>query len=59
MLKKYLLLFLIFFVFNSYSYSASSGSGNNDGKSIKINNFKKGSNLIKQAKKYETNFLKH
>jgi tetratricopeptide (TPR) repeat protein len=53
MLKKYLLLFLIFFVFNSYSYSASSGSGNNDGKSLKVNNFKKASNLIKQAKKYE------
>lgn len=54
MQKKYILLFLFFFIFNSYAYSASSGSsGNNDGKSIKINNFKKGSNFIKQAKKYE------
>ena len=54
MLKKYLLLLLFFFAFNSYCYSASSGSGNNDGKSLKIDNFKKASNLIKQAKKYET-----
>ena len=54
MQKKYILIFLFFFIFNSYAYSASSGSsGNNDGKSIKINNFKKGSNFIKQAKKYE------
>ena len=54
MQKKYILLFLFFFIFNSYAYSASSGSsGNNDGKSIKVNNFKKGSNFIKQAKKYE------
>jgi tetratricopeptide (TPR) repeat protein len=54
MLKKYLLLFLFLFTFNSYCYSASSGSGNNDGKSLKIDNFKKASSLIKQAKKYET-----
>jgi len=54
MQKKYILIFLFFFIFNSYAYSASSGSsGNNDGKSIKVNNFKKGSNFIKQAKKYE------
>ena len=68
MLKKYLLLFLFLFTFNSYCYSASSGSGNNDGKSLKIDNFKKASSLIKQAKKYETKgksekakkiFLKH
>ncbi|MDB4845728.1 tetratricopeptide repeat protein [Pelagibacteraceae bacterium] len=51
MKKKYILL-LVFFIFNTYAYSASSG-GSNDGSSIKINNFKKGSNLIKQAKKYE------
>tara|TARA_Y100000741_G_scaffold354617_1_gene329102 strand:- start:601 stop:1104 length:504 start_codon:yes stop_codon:yes gene_type:complete len=54
MQKKYILIFLFFFIFNSYAYSASSGSsGNNDGKSIKVNNFKLGSNFIKQAKKYE------
>jgi len=53
MLKKYILLLLVFFIFDSYAYSASNSDGNNDGKSIKINNFKKGSSLIKQAKKYE------
>ena len=54
MLKKYLLLLLISFIFNSYAYSASNSGGNNDGKSLKVNNYKIGSNLIKQTKKYET-----
>ena len=68
MLKKYLLLLSVSLIFNSFAYSASNSSGNNDGKSLTINNFKKGSSLIKQAKKYEAkgksekakkNFLKH
>ena len=54
MLKKYLLLLLVSFIFNSYAYSASNSGDDNDGKSTKINNFKKGSSLIKQAKKHET-----
>ena len=53
MLKKYLLFLLISFIFNSYTYSASNSGGDNNGKSIKVNNYKKGSSLIKQAKKYE------
>ena len=53
MLKKSLLLLLISFIFNSYAYSASNSGSNNDGKSSKVNNYKIGSNLIKQAKKYE------
>ena len=54
MLKKYLLLLLVSLIFNSFAYSASNSNGDNDEKSMKINNFKKGSNLIKQAKKHET-----
>ena len=53
MLKKYLLLLSVSLIFNSFAYSASNSGGNNDGKSLKINNFKKGSSLIKQAKKNE------
>jgi len=53
MLKKYLLLLSVSLIFNSFAYSASNNSGNNDGKSLKTNNFKKASSLIKQAKKYE------
>jgi len=53
MLKKYLLLLSISLIFNSFAYSASNSSGDNDGKSLTVNNFKKGSSLIKQAKKYE------
>ena len=53
MLKKYLLLLSVYLIFNSFAYSASNGSANNDGKSLKTNNFKKASSLIKQAKKYE------
>ena len=53
MLKKYLFFLLFSVIFNSFAYSASTSSGNNDGKSMKVNNFKKGSSLIKQAKKYE------
>jgi len=52
-LKKYLLFLLVYLFFNSLSYSASNSGGDNDGKSMKVNNFKKGSSLIKQAKKYE------
>ena len=54
MLKKYLLSLLIFFILNSYAYTAGNSGGDSDGKSIKINNFKKASSLIKQAKKYES-----
>ena len=53
MLKKYLLLLLVSLFFNSFAYPASNSSGNNDGKPLAVNNFKKGSSLIKQAKKYE------
>ena len=68
MLKKYLLLLSVSLIFNSFAYSASNSSGDNDGKSLTVNNFKKGSSLINKpkstrqkvkAKKQETNFLKH
>ena len=47
--KKYLIIILISIFFNSSVFSA----GTNDGNSSKIDDFKKASNLIKQAKKYE------
>ena len=53
MIKKYLLLTFICLIFNSYAYTAGNNSGGDNGGSSKVNNFKKASNLIKQAKKYE------
>jgi tetratricopeptide (TPR) repeat protein len=47
--KKYLIIILISIFLNSSVFSA----GTNDGNSSKIDDFKKASNLIKQAKKYE------
>jgi tetratricopeptide (TPR) repeat protein len=51
MFKKYFVFILVALISSNISYSASSGSG--DGNQIKIDNFKKASSLIKQAKKYE------
>ena len=51
MIKKYFLL-MLFLVFSSYAYPAGS-SNDNSMSSGKVNNFKKASVLIKQAKKYE------
>jgi tetratricopeptide (TPR) repeat protein len=48
----YLLIILFFIFFNSSVYSAGTSSNNNEGS--KIDNYKTASNLIKQAKKYET-----
>jgi|TARA_B110000196_G_scaffold262428_1_gene234281 tetratricopeptide (TPR) repeat protein len=48
MFKKFLITLLILFTFTFPLYSAGTSDG-----SSKINNFKKASSLIKQAKKYE------
>ena len=49
-MKKSLLIIIISIFFNFSSYSAGNDG---DGTGSKKNNFKKASNLIKQAKKYE------
>ena len=51
MIKKHFIVILISLILTNISYAASSGSG--DGNQIKIDNFKKGASLIKQAKKFE------
>jgi len=49
MIKKYLSIIIILFGFNTITFGASTGSNDTS----KVDNFKKGSSLIKQAKKYE------
>ena len=51
MIKKYLLLVIIVFIFNSIAYGAGDSSGNDD--YSKYSKYKKGSSLIKSAKKLE------
>ena len=51
MIKKYLLLVIIVFIFNSIGYGAGDSGGNND--YSKYSKYKKGSSLIKSAKKLE------
>ena len=53
MIKKNLILILIFLIFNTSIYAASSSSGSSDNKTPKVSNYSKGTNLIKQAKKLE------
>ena len=51
MLKKYFVIILISFLFNSLIYAA--GSGGDDVPKIKLSNFKKATTMIKQGKKLE------